>query len=50
VTVDEQSSTVYRKAGNPVSASAVTSGSRVAVLGTQNGSKISAIVVAVLSG
>jgi hypothetical protein len=50
VTVDEQSSTVYRKAGNPASASAVTSGARVAVLGTQNGSKISAIVVAVLSG
>jgi hypothetical protein len=50
VTVDEQSSTVYRKAGNTVSASAVISGARVAVLGTQNGSKISAIVVAVLSG
>jgi hypothetical protein len=50
VTVDEQSSTVYRKVGNTVSASAVTSGARVAVLGTQNGSKISAIAVAVLSG
>jgi hypothetical protein len=50
VTVNEQSSTVYRQADSPVSASAVTSGERVAVLGTPNGTKISAIVVAVLSG
>jgi hypothetical protein len=50
VTVDEQSSTVYRKAGNTVSASAVTRGARVAVLGSPNGSAISAIAVAVLSG
>jgi hypothetical protein len=50
VTVDEQSSTLYRQAGNTVSASAVTSGARVAVLGTPDGSKITAIAVAVLSG
>jgi hypothetical protein len=48
VTVGEQSSTVYRKAGNPASASAVTKGARVAVLGSRSGSKITAIAVAVL--
>ncbi len=48
VTVVEQPSTVYRKAGSPAAASAVTRGARVAVLGTQSGSKITAIVVAVL--
>jgi hypothetical protein len=50
VTVTEQSSTVYRKAGSPATASAVTRGVRVAVLGSQSGSKITAIVVAVLPG
>lgn len=50
VTVAEQSSTVYRKAGSPAAASAVTRGARVAVLGSQSGSKITAIVVAVLPG
>jgi hypothetical protein len=50
VTVAEQSSTVYRKAGNLATASAVTRGARVAVLGSQAGSKITAIVVAVLPG
>jgi hypothetical protein len=48
VTVSEQSSTVYRKAGSPAAANAVTSGARVAVLGTPSGSAISAIDVAVL--
>lgn len=48
VTVVEQSSTVYRKAGSPAASSAVTRGARVAVLGTQSGSKITATVVAVL--
>jgi hypothetical protein len=48
VTVNEQSSTVYRKAGNPAAASAVTRGVSVAVLGTPSGSAISAIEVAVL--
>jgi hypothetical protein len=50
VTVAEQPSTVYRKAGSPATASAVTRGARVAVLGSQSGSKITAIVVAVLPG
>ena len=50
VTVAEQSSTAYRKAGSPVAASAVTRGARVAVLGSLTGSKMSALVVAVLSG
>lgn len=48
VIVTGQSSTAYRKAGNPVSASAVTRGARVAVLGSLTGSKMSALVVAVL--
>ena len=50
VTVDEQSSTAYRKAGSPVAASAVTRGARVAVLGSPGGSQLPAIVVAVLPG
>lgn len=48
VTVDEQSSTVYRNAGRPASATVVTRGTRVAVLGSASGSKISATEVAVL--
>lgn len=48
LTVTEQSSTSYRKAGKPASASAVTRGARVLVLGTQSGSKLSASAVAVL--
>lgn len=52
VTVDEQSSTAYRKAGVPTSANAVTAGARVAVLGSPTGSPsastITATVVAVL--
>ncbi len=50
VTVSGQSSTRYRKAGRPASASAVTRGAKVAVLGSLNGSTISAIVVSVLAG
>ncbi|HZC41653.1 MAG TPA: hypothetical protein VE343_13330 [Streptosporangiaceae bacterium] len=48
LTVTEQPSTSYRKAGQPASASAVTRGARVLVLGTQSGSKLSASAVAVL--
>jgi hypothetical protein len=48
LTVTEQSSTSYRTAGQPASASAVTRGARVLVLGTQSGSKLSASAVAVL--
>jgi len=47
VTVVEQRSTIYRKAGSPASESAVTRGVTVAVLGSLSGSKITAIVVAV---
>jgi hypothetical protein len=48
LTVTEQSSTSYRKAGQPASASAVTRGARMLVLGTQRGSKLAASAVAVL--
>jgi len=48
VTVVEQSSTTYRKAGSPASASAVTRGVIVAVLGSLSGSKFTATAVAVL--
>lgn len=48
LTVTEQPSASFRKAGQPASASAVTRGARVLVLGTQNGSKFSASAVAVL--
>ncbi len=48
VTVVERPSTTYRKAGRPASASAVTRGATVAVLGSLTGSKITATVVAVL--
>jgi hypothetical protein len=47
VTVEEQSSTAYLKAGSPASASVVTPGARVAVLGSLSGSKLSATAVAV---
>lgn len=47
VTVVEQHLTTYQKAGSPASASAVTRGVTVAVLGSLSGSKISATVVAV---
>ncbi len=51
VTVGETSATVYQKAGSSVTAGAITRGARVAVLGSPSGgSRISAIVVAVLSG
>jgi hypothetical protein len=49
VTVTEQASTVYRKAGKPASAGAVTKGARIWVLGAGRGSALSATVVAVLS-
>jgi hypothetical protein len=49
VTVTEQPSTAYRKAGSPATASAVTRGETVAVLGSLNGSHITATVVAVLA-
>lgn len=49
VTVTEQASTVYRKAGKPASASAVTKGARIWVLGSGSGSALSATVIAVLS-
>jgi hypothetical protein len=45
--VVEQGTTTYRKAGRPASASAVTRGVTVAVLGSLNGTKITASVVAV---
>lgn len=45
--VVEQRTTTYRKAGRPASASAVTRGVTVAVLGSLNGTKITATVVAV---
>jgi hypothetical protein len=45
--VVEQRTTTYRKAGKPASESAVTRGVTVAVLGSLNGSKITASVVAV---
>ena len=44
--VVEQGTTTYRKAGRPASASAVTRGVNVAVLGSLNGSKMTASVVA----
>lgn len=50
VTVREQPSTVYRQTGNPASASAVTRGARVAVLGTLSGTTMTATAVAVLAG
>lgn len=49
VTVREQPSTVYRKAGRLVPASAVTKGARVAVIGSLNGSVLTASIVAVLA-
>jgi hypothetical protein len=49
VTVTGQPGTFYRKGGSPAAAGAVTRGATVAVLGTQNGSAISAIEVVVLS-
>jgi hypothetical protein len=49
VTVTGQPGTFYRKGGSPAAASAVTRGATVAVLGTQNGSAVSAIEVVVLS-
>jgi hypothetical protein len=45
--VVEQGTTTYRKAGRPASASAVSRGVNVAVLGSLNGSKMTASVVAV---
>ena len=48
VTVTEKPSTTYRKAGGPATASAVTRGAAVAVLGSQNGLNMTATVVAVL--
>ncbi len=50
VTVTERTSTTYRKAGGPATASAVTRGEIVAVLGSLNGSHITATVVAVVGG
>ena len=47
-TVREQSSTSYRKSGGPAAASAVTKGARVAVLGSLNGTSMTATAVAVL--
>ena len=48
-TVHEQSSTSYRKSGSPATASAVTKGAHVAVLGTlTGGTTMTATVVAVL--
>ena len=47
VTVTEKPSTIYRKAGSPATASAVTRGAAVAVLGSLNGLNITATVVAV---
>lgn len=47
VNVTEQSSTAYRKAGSPASASAVTKGAQVWVLGSQSGSSLAATEVAV---
>jgi hypothetical protein len=48
VTVTEKPSTTYRKAGGPATASAVTRGAAVAVLGSQHGLNMTATVVAVL--
>jgi Domain of unknown function (DUF5666) len=48
VTVTEKPSTTYRKAGAPATASAITRGAAVAVLGSQNGLNMTATVVAVL--
>jgi hypothetical protein len=47
VTVTEKPSTTYRKAGSPATASAVTRGAAVAVLGSLNGLNMTATVVAV---
>jgi hypothetical protein len=47
LTVKEQSSTIYRKGSSAASKSAVTRGARVAVLGSPNGSQITAFVVVV---
>lgn len=49
-TVDEQSSTTYRKGTAPASAAAVTHGARVLVFGSSSGSTIKATQVVVLSG
>jgi hypothetical protein len=48
VTVTEKPSTTYRKAGSPATASAVTRGAAVAVLGSQHGLNMTATVIAVL--
>jgi hypothetical protein len=47
VTVDEASSTTYQKGASPASASAVTTGEPVLVLGTTNGTTITATQVIV---
>lgn len=47
ITVTEKPSTSYRKAGSPATASAVTRGAAVAVLGSLNGLNMTATVVAV---
>jgi hypothetical protein len=47
VTVTEKPSTTYRKAGSPATASAVTRGAAVVVLGSLNGLNMTATVVAV---
>jgi hypothetical protein len=47
VTVSETSSTTYQKGTNPSSASAITTGERVLVLGTTNGTTITASHVTV---
>ncbi|MGA2529367.1 MAG: hypothetical protein ABSG36_09425 [Acidimicrobiales bacterium] len=48
LTVDEQPSTTYRSRAGSASASAVTAGERVIVLGSKSGSKISATQIIVL--
>jgi hypothetical protein len=48
LTVDEQSSTTYRSGVSSASASAVTAGARVIVLGSKTGSTITATQVIVL--
>jgi hypothetical protein len=47
VTVDEASSTTYQKGTNPTSATAITAGERVLVLGTTSGTTITATRVIV---
>jgi hypothetical protein len=47
VTVDEASSTMYQKGTSPASASAITTGERVLVLGTTSGTTITATQVIV---